>query len=149
MSSANSKIYNSRRWRDHVQPLVLRRNPLCQYIDDRTMQQCSNKSSVVHHIADPKDRPDLAFAWSNFVAVCPFHHSGGTRGETQHNLYTHTMGWDHEIVRKGVGYPIWHQQHRALTARAAQTEQELLAETISKGVSSVSAADIDRALAED
>lgn len=77
----------------NVRDYLIRKNPLCQHIDDDG-KRCDQASRVVHHLISPLDRWDLRDVWSNLVAVCVRHHSGGTRGETQGTKYAPTYGPD-------------------------------------------------------
>lgn len=108
----NQKIYQQYRWRYKTQPLVLSKNPQCQHIDEFG-KQCTHHSQAVHHLADPKDRPELAFDWTNLVAVCFRHHAGGQRGETQDARYCATIGvMDAIYYHKGHALPTWHKAYR-------------------------------------
>jgi len=117
-----SKLYAKCRWKNRVSPQVKKRNPLCQRVDERTGIQCNAQSTIVHHIRAPQDAPNLAFDWSNLVALCANCHPGGERGELKGRLYAHTIGWDGEVVRKGVCYPSWHALYVQPSAIASAPE---------------------------
>lgn len=60
--------YGSKQWRA-VRLMTLRRQPLCP---------CGAAASEVHHLADRKDRPDLAYDLENLQALCKACHSRET-----------------------------------------------------------------------
>lgn len=93
-----------------------RLNPICQFLDKESGQQCTHASTVVHHLADWKDEPDLFFSWNNLVALCADHHAGGQRGETQQNSYVDTVGVCDAIYEHGNGLPHWHPKFIAVDA---------------------------------
>jgi len=109
-----------RRWRDHTAPLVISKNPLCQFIDSQTGQQCRYPSTIVHHLADWKQRPDLFFEWSNLVAVCKQHHPGGQAGENPAApaQYVATIGVMNLVFDHGCGMPDWHHDAKPRTPAA-------------------------------
>jgi hypothetical protein len=76
-----------------VRDYVIRKNPICQHIDEDG-KRCDQASNVVHHLISPLDRWDLRADWSNLTAVCARHHQGGQRGETQGYRYAPTYGPD-------------------------------------------------------
>lgn len=76
-----------------VRDYVIRKNPICQHIDEDG-KRCDQASRVVHHLIDPKDAWELRTIWSNLVAICVRHHQGGQRGETQGYRYSPTFGPD-------------------------------------------------------
>lgn len=64
----NRKVYNSRRWRDRVQPAYLAAHPFC------VRCECAGRitvSELVHHIV-PIEPPHNGDPWSesNFEALC-------------------------------------------------------------------------------
>lgn len=87
-----TRWYKTVEWLN-VRDYVIRKNPLCQFVDDDG-KQCDQASRIVHHIVDPKDAWELRAIWSNLVAVCALHHQGGQRGETQGYRYAPTLGPD-------------------------------------------------------
>lgn len=102
------RLYQSRNWRDRTQPFLLKKNPLCQFVDSDG-RQCGQPSTIGHHLVDPKDNPELFFAFSNLVGVCANHHAGGQRGETQGYRFCHTIGALDAVYPHGVCYPEWHK----------------------------------------
>ena len=63
------KFENGRTWRK-LSAKVRNDNPICQFIDPDTKEQCRYPSTVVHHLTDPRDCNELALAVSNLVACC-------------------------------------------------------------------------------
>lgn len=103
--------HNEYRWRK-ISTLVRSNNPICQFIDKATAQQCQRPSEIVHHLVDPKDAPEQFYDWAILVAVCAEHHQGGQRGETQGYVYCHTIGPNDSIYPHGHGFPLWHRDYR-------------------------------------
>ena len=74
------KFENGRTWRK-LSAKVRADNPICQFVDPDTGEQCRYPSTVVHHLVDPRDCNELALAVYNLVACCANHHPGGHRGD--------------------------------------------------------------------
>lgn len=108
--------HESQRWRHPergISALARKYNPLCQWVDSATGQQCQKPSSVVHHITDWKVDPTVFFSWNNIVCLCSDHHSGGTLGETMGNLYAHTIGpLDSVYPQSARMFPCWHDDFK-------------------------------------
>lgn len=100
-----------------VSATVRKYNPLCQWLNPETAQQCTHPSEVVHHLKDWKDNPELFFDWANLVAVCADHHSGGQRGDTQNYSYCDTLGPMNNIYPHGHGLPCFHPRYVPLPER--------------------------------
>ena len=63
----DSRFYNSRTWRNKRKEILIRDNNECQICkgDGRV-----SKASVVHHIKELEQRPDLALVSFNLQSVC-------------------------------------------------------------------------------
>ncbi|MGA2647815.1 MAG: hypothetical protein ABSF15_24205 [Candidatus Sulfotelmatobacter sp.] len=72
------KKYDTARWRFNFRPKVLEQNFQCQKLIG--FDQCTNLSTVVHHLISPRVRVDLMFTPSNVVALCSACHPGGECG---------------------------------------------------------------------
>ena len=114
--------HNCWRWKKPggVSDLMRQKNPQCQWCDRWTNSQCTRPSEVVHHLKDWKDAPELFFEWSNLVAVCENHHSGGQRGDTQAYFYTNTIGPGDSVYPHSGGWPTWRPEYKP------QTEEDLV-----------------------
>ena len=120
-----AKLYNQRRWKDPakgVSALVRGKNPLCQFLDDYGIQ-CRNASAIVHHLVDPEDDITIFWEWSNLVAVCPSHHQGGQRGETQGYKYAHTIGFMGTVYKHGFLFPCWHENYKPMKSDSVLLHQ--------------------------
>ncbi|VVB51687.1 Uncharacterised protein [uncultured archaeon] len=70
-------LYRKSRWRNHVQPAVLRRDPICRI--------CShNPSTVADHIRDHRGDETLFFDFKNLQGVCEPCHDNKTG--TEHGI---------------------------------------------------------------
>lgn len=73
---------------DKFRKFLMAKNPQCQKLElvNGLLVQCLEYSTVLHHIRDPKDAPQLFLTASNCVCVCEGgrgkrgHHPGGTAG---------------------------------------------------------------------
>jgi hypothetical protein len=83
----NMPLYNSKEWKS-FRPLLIARNPICQRINADI--RCTNPSKIVHHLQDPRVRPDLKLSACNAVAVCANCHPGGQAGDNDQNTYVPT-----------------------------------------------------------
>ena len=86
------KFYHTAEW-TKTRDYVIRKNAICQHIDEDG-RRCDQASRVVHHLVSPLDDWNRRTDWSNLTAVCPTHHQGGQRGETQGYRYAPTVGPD-------------------------------------------------------
>lgn len=67
-------LFDSKAW-STKRTAKLKRNPLCEWIDDGT--QCNTPAKYVQQISPGTDRGALAD--ENLRSLCPSHHSGDTR----------------------------------------------------------------------
>ena len=71
-----ARLYDRRRWRDHIAPDVLADEPWCRYC--RSLNVLT-PAEVVDHIVKVKDAPDLAFERSNLQPLCKAHHDSAKK----------------------------------------------------------------------
>lgn len=64
-------FYHTPAWRKVRQAVLLRDHYLCQL---RLSKNCTRKATVVHHIKELEDYPELALDVNNLVSVCWFCH---------------------------------------------------------------------------
>lgn len=76
------QLYRTRRWRDHVQPAVLRRDPVCR---DPFALGCYNLSTQADHVIPAKlyaaDDMNKFFDLDNLQGLCDGCHGRKTRSE--------------------------------------------------------------------
>ena len=73
----SAKIYNSTRWRKIRKYILKRDGGICQICGR------SEKSMIVDHIQELKDRPDLAWSYSNLTTLCRSCHNIKTAKEKE------------------------------------------------------------------
>lgn len=81
------KVYGSRRWREHVRPQKLARDPYCQAVAVETgpdgwpvTKQCRYLAEHVDHW-QPLSNGGDAWADGNLISLCHGHHSEKTAAE--------------------------------------------------------------------
>ena len=73
--SESKRIRSSARWQK-VQRLVLSSSPTCaDPFGEHARRGTTETATQVHHIHGLTEHPDLAFTWSNLMAVCTRCHS--------------------------------------------------------------------------
>lgn len=75
----DKRFYQLPAWRK-LRLQFLRANPLCVDCLERGFYRSAEH---VHHTLERRDRPDLAFDWSNLEALCPPCHGGRRKKETK------------------------------------------------------------------
>jgi len=111
------KFENGTTWR-RCSAKVRNDNPICQFCDPATGEQCHAPSRIVHHLVDPRDCNEAALAVSNLVACCFNHHPGGHRGDLGKANYAPTR----ESV--GFGQPdVYHIHKTAEQLKTTTTTQ--------------------------
>lgn len=68
------RIHGTARWQ-RVRARHLATHPLCVMCEAEGL---INEASIVHHVIDVADRPDLAFNESNHQSLCKRHHDSET-----------------------------------------------------------------------
>jgi 5-methylcytosine-specific restriction protein A len=81
---ANSKIYNSARWRR----LSNKKRTVTPFCEDCEDQGITTLANVVDHIVELNDNPKLAYAWSNLRSLCHACHNKKTAEEKRKRLTT-------------------------------------------------------------
>lgn len=75
-----NRMYDAARWRgpDGFRQWLLKQNVICQRLTAGV--QCTDISTVIHHLVSPRVNPDLFLSPGNCVCLCSTHHPGGEAG---------------------------------------------------------------------
>jgi 5-methylcytosine-specific restriction protein A len=74
---ANSKIYDSKRWRN----ISIKKRTVTPFCEECEKNGIITIANVVDHVVEIKDNPKLAYTWSNLRSLCHGHHNTKTGDE--------------------------------------------------------------------